>query len=239
MPPRATSCPSRCRSRTRPCGWRAAAARPSTSPPPKGIGAPQLQLHRAGGGQGVGRRLLRRSSRGVRARRLRGEPQRGGGAADDVPRRRADRASTGASTGPLLRVQPRPLLRVRHAPARPHRHLGRVPAEPRGLRLRPTCGARPGRPGRPALRAGPRPLRAPSARPTRCATSCGPTRTPASTRSSSCQQAGNNRHEDICESLELFATEVMPEFHEDEAERRRPSSSGWRRPWRPPSPASA
>jgi alkanesulfonate monooxygenase SsuD/methylene tetrahydromethanopterin reductase-like flavin-dependent oxidoreductase (luciferase family) len=31
-------------------------------------------------------------------------------------------------------------------------------------------------------------------------------------------QAGNNRHEDICESLELFATEVMPEFAErDEA----------------------
>jgi alkanesulfonate monooxygenase SsuD/methylene tetrahydromethanopterin reductase-like flavin-dependent oxidoreductase (luciferase family) len=27
-------------------------------------------------------------------------------------------------------------------------------------------------------------------------------------------QAGRNRHEDICESLELFATEVMPEFEE-------------------------
>jgi hypothetical protein len=26
-------------------------------------------------------------------------------------------------------------------------------------------------------------------------------------------QAGRNRHEHICESLELFATEVMPEFH--------------------------
>jgi len=26
------------------------------------------------------------------------------------------------------------------------------------------------------------------------------------------QQAGRNRHEDICESLELFAAEVMPEF---------------------------
>jgi alkanesulfonate monooxygenase SsuD/methylene tetrahydromethanopterin reductase-like flavin-dependent oxidoreductase (luciferase family) len=32
-------------------------------------------------------------------------------------------------------------------------------------------------------------------------------------------QAGKNRHEDICESLELFATEIMPEFHEGEAER--------------------
>jgi len=30
-------------------------------------------------------------------------------------------------------------------------------------------------------------------------------------------QAGRNRHEDICRSLELFATEVMPEFKEREA----------------------
>jgi alkanesulfonate monooxygenase SsuD/methylene tetrahydromethanopterin reductase-like flavin-dependent oxidoreductase (luciferase family) len=28
-------------------------------------------------------------------------------------------------------------------------------------------------------------------------------------------QAGKNRHEDICESLELFAKEVMPEFQQD------------------------
>jgi hypothetical protein len=27
-------------------------------------------------------------------------------------------------------------------------------------------------------------------------------------------QAGNNRHEHICESMELFAGEVMPEFAE-------------------------
>jgi alkanesulfonate monooxygenase SsuD/methylene tetrahydromethanopterin reductase-like flavin-dependent oxidoreductase (luciferase family) len=33
------------------------------------------------------------------------------------------------------------------------------------------------------------------------------------------QQAGQNRHEDICASLEMFAAEVMPEFHEHEAER--------------------
>ena len=31
-------------------------------------------------------------------------------------------------------------------------------------------------------------------------------------------QAGKNTHEDICESLELFAREVMPEFHEREPE---------------------
>jgi len=32
-------------------------------------------------------------------------------------------------------------------------------------------------------------------------------------------QAGRNRHEHICESLELFAREVMPEFHEGEEAR--------------------
>jgi len=35
------------------------------------------------------------------------------------------------------------------------------------------------------------------------------------------QQGGNNRHEDICESLELFATRVMPEFKERHATRQR------------------
>ena len=51
-------------------------------------------------------------------------------------------------------------------------------------------------------------------------------------------QAGNNRHEHICESLELFATEVMPEFHEHEDRARRSaSSSGSPRRSRPPSPA--
>ena len=33
------------------------------------------------------------------------------------------------------------------------------------------------------------------------------------------QQAGKNRHEDICEALDLFASDVMPEFKEREAER--------------------
>jgi hypothetical protein len=33
------------------------------------------------------------------------------------------------------------------------------------------------------------------------------------------QQGGKNRHEHICEALELFAGEVMPEFAEREAER--------------------
>jgi hypothetical protein len=33
------------------------------------------------------------------------------------------------------------------------------------------------------------------------------------------QQAGRNRHEHICESLELFAAEVMPDFKKDVAAR--------------------
>ena len=37
-------------------------------------------------------------------------------------------------------------------------------------------------------------------------------------------QAGNNTHEDICSSLELFAEEVMPEFHE-----REPEHQEWKR----------
>jgi hypothetical protein len=34
-------------------------------------------------------------------------------------------------------------------------------------------------------------------------------------------QAGRNRHEHICESLELFAREVMPEFLDREPQRER------------------
>jgi hypothetical protein len=37
-------------------------------------------------------------------------------------------------------------------------------------------------------------------------------------------QAGRNTHEHICESLELFANEVMPEFHADE-----PAHQEWKR----------
>jgi len=35
------------------------------------------------------------------------------------------------------------------------------------------------------------------------------------------QQGGKNKHEHICESLELFAKEIMPEFHAGEKERER------------------
>ncbi len=35
------------------------------------------------------------------------------------------------------------------------------------------------------------------------------------------QQGGNNKHEDICSSLELFAATVLPEFKEREQARQR------------------
>jgi hypothetical protein len=35
------------------------------------------------------------------------------------------------------------------------------------------------------------------------------------------QQGGKNQHDDICDSLRLFAGEVMPEFHAEEEERQR------------------
>ena len=57
------------------------------------------------------------------------------------------------------------------------------------------------------------------------------------------QQAGRNRHADICASLELFATEVMPEFAAEEVERQRRKAAGLapfveaalaRKQWMPP-----
>ncbi len=61
-------------------------------------------------------------------------------------------------------------------------------------------------------------------------------------------QAGRNRHEDICESLELFAREVMPEFHDradghEAAKRERlapaVAAALGRRPDPPPAPEDA
>jgi hypothetical protein len=37
-------------------------------------------------------------------------------------------------------------------------------------------------------------------------------------------QAGKTSHQDICESLELFAKQVMPEFHD-----RQPAQEQWKR----------
>ncbi len=58
-----------------------------------------------------------------------------------------------------------------------------------------------------------------SVRRIRYARICAATSRPASIRSFSCSSAGNNKHEHICESLELFASAVQPEFKMREAAR--------------------
>ena len=58
-----------------------------------------------------------------------------------------------------------------------------------------------------------------SARPTICATTLRTFQDAGVDQTIFIQQGGKNRHEDICESLELFASAVMPEFHGAEAER--------------------
>ena len=42
------------------------------------------------------------------------------------------------------------------------------------------------------------------------------------------QQAGRNKHADICESLELFASDVMPEFKQEAAARESKEAEGTR-----------
>ena len=70
-----------------------------------------------------------------------------------------------------------------------------------------------------AADAGGRRPRAASARPTSCASTCASSRTCGVDQVAFIQQGGRNKHEHICEALELFAGEVMGEFKEREAER--------------------
>ena len=92
----------------------------------------------------------------------------------------------GAEGANFFGYTPRPLLRLRQAPARPHRRLGRVRRAPGRPGLRPR-GGRPAVEGRapraprwrPATRPG---CAAASARPPRRASTCAATRRPASTR---------------------------------------------------------
>ena len=111
---------------------------------------------------------------------------------------------------------------VRAAPARADEHLGRVPEEPLAVRLRPRRSHRG-----PASRSAPDRCRrvsarcaGPSARPTRSATLLRGYEEAGVDQVIFVSQAGNNRHEHICESMELFAREVMPEFHDSEEARR-------------------
>ena len=86
-----------------------------------------------------------------------------------------------------------------HKPG-PHRHLGQ-------FRKGAACACR-----RPA------PITA-SARRISCEPICGTSRKSGVDQTVFIQQGGRNRHEHICEALELFASDVMPEFRAREIER--------------------
>ena len=58
-----------------------------------------------------------------------------------------------------------------------------------------------------------------SARRTSCAPICGISRKSGVDQTVFIQQGGRNQHKHICEALELFASEVMPEFRAREIER--------------------
>ena len=150
-------------------------------------------------------------------------PERGGRAADDVPPRRGDGDRARHRRRPLLRLLARLLLRVRRAPPRPLEPLAR---SSRSVAPRSASRARSSPPttGRSASGSCRRAWEA-------CAGRSGPR-----TRSRDLveryeasgvdqvifvSQAGANRHEHICESLELFAAEVLPRFAERAAERER------------------
>ena len=99
-----------------------------------------VRLHRPRRGAALGDRLRAHADRGVRAGRLRRQPAGGVRDTDDAAprRRRGDPARRRGRQ--LLRLQPRPLLRVRHAPAGRHQRVAGVPGAARRAGLRPRGG---------------------------------------------------------------------------------------------------
>ncbi len=96
-----------------------------------------VRVHRAGGGEGVGRLLLRADPvRRVHPGRLRGQPELRRRAADDAAQGRGDGDRARHRRRALLRLLARALLRVRRPPARHHERVGRVPGAPCRVRLR-------------------------------------------------------------------------------------------------------
>ena len=132
---------------------------------------------------------------------------------DDVPPRREGGARPGSRGRQLLRLLARALLRLRRAPARVRPTSG--PSTSSAAAIRAT---RP-RSRRRCARSGSGPSWPPATAPA-CAARRARRRRSASTSSASRQagvdqvifvlQAGKNRHEHICESLELFGREVLP-----------------------------
>ena len=183
----------------------------------------ELRLHRARGRRATGctttSDTLRRE---VRAGRPGRQPAGRLRDADDVRPRRGRGHRAGASRAPTSSAtrSPTTTCSASTVPAADQR-VGGVPGAPRqdGLLPRGRHRRRAARRSAPRSRPATRPAcAARSARPTRCASSSAATRRPASTSSSSCCRRASNRHEHIMESLELFGTEVLPEFIErDEA----------------------
>ena len=121
---RATSCPSRSRSRTRRCGSRAAAARRSTSPRSTASARSRSRSSTPKRRSTGSTDYYDDARDGVRADRRRGEPERRVRHHVHVPRRRGRRDRARARGCQLLRVLARALLRVR----------------PPSARAAPTCG---------------------------------------------------------------------------------------------------
>ena len=220
---------ARADARIRRCGWRAPAARRSTSRRSKGIGAlsfaffdPEEARHwvddyyatlaREGGAD------RRRGERQPRVRHHVPVPSRRG---------RGDRAAAPRAPTSSATRSRHYYVFGRHRPGR-HRPVGGVPssAGPRRATTRTRSRCR-GRERRPARRQGRRGrgragCAARWARPTRCATTSAATRTYGVDQVILRARPASNRHEHVMESLELFGREVLPEFLErDERSARR------------------
>ena len=167
---------------------------------PAGRGRAHVHVHRRRRGPAVGGRLPPDARPRVRADRPRGE--RAGRHADRsvLPSRRRGGPPARSRRLPLLPVRACALLRLRPAPAGPHRPLAAVRGRAgrarhggagRGHRLHRDAGG--GRAHLEGLEAA------------------------GVDQAIFIQQSGRARHEDICDSLELFATAVLPPFREREA----------------------
>ena len=176
------------------------------------------------------------ASDGVRPGGLRGQPERRRRAADDVPRGRGRRRSSAASTARTSSATRSPTTTCSATTTPGARTSGRSSsATPRRARVRARDHHADDAPlGREDPAAGLR-LAARRDRHARAdrATSCRRYEAAGVDQVIFVSQAGKNRHEHICESLELFAKEVMPEFAERaRGARAREARARWPRPSR-------
>ena len=185
----------------------------------------------------MGRRLLRARSRRTSAcpAGFAVNPNVAVRAADDVPRRRGDGHRARPRRRPLLRLLARPLLHLRRAPPGPHRRVAGVPGDAAtSSASRGEIVAADGADARrqAARRRASAALRGAIGTPDQVARAAralrGGRRRPGDLRA---RRPGRNRHEHICESLELFATEVMPGSPSGTRSASATSASAWRARW--------